>query len=162
MVAVLKSHLGRNIGSVNGDDGKRAIAVAAAIYGSMRFSQSRDTIKRILEAEGAHPKVQVAAKGIFEQVGNIASLRDKLAHFATKPAEGGDGFWETTDYFSNRNISRTKEFIVGTDSIGLAANDLSLAATALWNSKGDKDLFSEKILEPIAWQYKPSMLKHQN
>ena len=78
LTGTLKLHMAKNLSD---DDTKsEPLFFASAVYGSMRFNNSRDVIKRICVAENAEDKKLEFLSNIFAQVGTVQDLRDKLAH----------------------------------------------------------------------------------
>jgi len=158
LTSALKLHLAFNIGS---PEDVKAMRLASAIYGSMRFKASRDTIKRLLEVEGC-PKPRVAfVENLFVQVGHIEAIRDKIAHQMVVPAHSDLGaFWQVSDMVTTRNIQQLKVWVFDTDAVLFAAQDLNKIGDFLGKRPITNRLF-DHIAEfsPPSWRYKPSMLK---
>lgn len=158
LTSVLKLHLALNIGSPNEP---RSMRIASAIYGSMRFKASRDTIKRLLEAEGA-PKDRVTfVESLFTQISHIESLRDKIAHQLVVPAHADlGGYWQVSDMVNTRNIRNLQVWVFDTDALEAAAMDLDEIGNLLGNKPVNDRLFDQlPDFKLPSWRYKPSMLK---
>lgn len=158
LTSALKLHLAFNMAS---PEDVRAMRLSSAIYGSMRFKASRDTIKRLFEVEGS-PKARVKfVEELFAQVGHIEAIRDKIAHQMVVPAHADLGaFWQVSDLVNTRDIQQLKVWIFDTNAVLFAAQDL--------NSIGDilgKRPITNRLFDHLAdfslpsWRYKPSMLK---
>lgn len=154
----LKLHLSFNFAKP-GDT--RSMKLASAIYGSMRFKASRDTIKRILVVEGAAKETTALLENVFAQIGHIESFRDKIAHQTVTPAHSGmGGFWQVTDMLNTRDLVKTQAWVFDTDALAHASRDLLLATDIIGGRNVNVPLFGDlPDLAPPAWQYKPSMLK---
>lgn len=154
--ALLKLHLMQQI-TTDPDDSK-VVGMVAAIYGSMRFSASRDTMKRIMAVENTPNEHAVFAKDLFDHLGNIQSLRDMLAHQALEMPDG-DGPWTLHDVFTTRDTSKPKTFALRTDDLTLAGYDLFAACDRIGGFEAEGTLFSGGDTSLVSWLYKPSMLK---
>ena len=154
----LKLHLAINIEKPGTP---RAMKLASAIYGSMRYKASRDAIKRILTAESASKGLVAYIEGVFAHVGHIENFRDKIAHQTVSAAHNGkDGFWQVSDVVNTRDLVKTQVWAFNTSAVGAAANDLFLAESIIGNRPVKEKTFDGLTdLSPPPWQYKPSMLK---
>jgi hypothetical protein len=155
--AMLRMHLaGKMVGEVD----MRTLGLSSAIYGSMRFSTARDTIKRIMTTEKTDAKVQEFVLAVFAHIGHIQTLRDNVAHQQTVPAVE-DGYWQFTDLITTRDISKPKIYLFHPNVVSRAGTDLVTAGDRLARDQTGKQLFNpEKFdISPIPWLYKPSMLK---
>ena len=158
LTSALKLHLAFNIGS---PEDVSAMRLASAIYGSMRFKASRDTIKRLFEVEDS-PKLRVQfVENIFAQVGHIEAIRDKIAHQMVMPAHSDLGaFWQVSDMVTTRNIQQVKVWVFNTDAVFAAAKDLNTIGDILGKRPITNKLFDHLAEFALpSWRYKPSMLK---
>ncbi|HMG48785.1 MAG TPA: hypothetical protein VK614_15160 [Allosphingosinicella sp.] len=162
---MLKLHLANNVSEDTSQT--RTIALASAVYGSMRFKTSRDTINRILTTEP--PKKTKAARlaAIFAHLGNIEKLRDYIAHQQISPvSQPMDGNWQISTLFSAKDLTKTAVFHFKTEAVNAASSDLTVALQRLGGRDVGTSLIDALIddASPIPWQYKPSMLKqvHQS
>lgn len=157
--AMLRLHLAEAAGSSMGD--KVAISLSSAIYGSMRYKAARDTINRINVVEALDGASSIFLEGVFAQAGHIEGLRDKLAHQAIVPSiDAEHGYWQVSDQTVTRDLKKVKIYTFDVEAVIAAANDLNIATDRLGNRAASPKLFGELSTEPIAWQYKPSMLRH--
>lgn len=154
----LKLHLAINIEKPGTP---RAMKLASAIYGSMRYKASRDAIKRILAAESASKSLVAHIEGVFAHVGHIENFRDKIAHQSVSAAlNGKDGFWQVSDVVNTRDLVKTQVWAFDTSAVGAAANDLFLAEAIIGGRPVAGKIFDGLTdLSPPTWRYKSSMLK---
>jgi hypothetical protein len=159
LAAMLKLHLANKMGDIL--DLER-LALSSAIYGGMRFSQARDTIKRLATVEKVDQKATALALKTFAHIGHIQSLRDMIAHQQLVPAyEGAGASWQLVDSVTTRDIKNPKVYVFNTEAVGLAAEDLNTAAHRFGGEakRGHILVALERDLSPIVWRYKPSMLR---
>ena len=142
-----------------------SLSLAGAIYGSMRFKTSRDTIKRILKAERASNEVTAFLTDAFGHIGHIEELRDKIAHQAViEPVESHSGQWEAWDAFTTRDPQNDRVWAFSLSAVAMAADDAHALVERFsgyldaQHEAGSTELFASLDLSPIAWRYKPSML----
>lgn len=158
LTSALKLHLAMNIGSPTDT---RAMQLASAIYGSMRLRAARDTVKRVLDADDAPTARRARVEKVFEQLGHIESLRDKLAHQIVTPAHSDLGaYWQVSDHVTTRKLKQIKVWVFDTAAISHAAADLDKAAHFLGAMPISDRLFSH--LDEAAlpnWKYNASMLR---
>ena len=143
-----------------------AASLSSAVYGSMRFKSSRDTIKRILKAERAGDQLAAFLAGAFVQMAHIEELRDKIAHQAViEPRESHSGQWEAWDVFTTRDPENDRVWSFSLDAVAMAADDshafVERISTYLdvHRENVNSTLFGNLDVSPIAWRYKPSTLK---
>ena len=127
----------------------------------MRFKTARDTIKRILAAEGADKPLVDYLEGIFAQIGHVENFRDKIAHQAVTPAHSDmDAFWQVSDLVNTRDLAKTQVWVFETSAVAAGSRDLLLAADLIGRKEVKGGNFGDySDLSPPTWQYKPSMLK---
>jgi hypothetical protein len=157
--SILKLHLADAMGGMTD---KRKVRLSSAIYGSMRFAAARDTIKRLAAAESVSEQTVTFANSIFAHVGAIQDLRDRIAHHQIVPAfEGAGAYWQVSDQIATRDIRRPKVYVFDSVAVVSAANDLNTAAVRLGGPAKSGHVLQavERDLQPIAWLYKPSMLR---
>tara|TARA_R110000824_G_scaffold400891_1_gene609762 strand:+ start:833 stop:1462 length:630 start_codon:yes stop_codon:yes gene_type:complete len=158
MTTILKLHLALNMGE---HKDKRALAISSAIYGSMRYTASRDTMKRLIIPERvAKHKVDFLTK-LFAQIGEIQIFRDRIAHQLMTPSTRDlGGFWQINDMVTTRNVAEPKIWVFDTEVVMKVANDIVKISNRIGSVDVTATLFSGDMdLSPISWQYKPSMLK---
>lgn len=159
--AILRLHLANNFADHLGQ--REAVRMSSAIYGSLRFKAARDTLRRLSKAEGVSDDVEKFLDAVFTQVGHIEVLRDKLAHHVVVASadEEAEGYWQVSDQAVTRDLSKIKVYVFDDDAVVAAAFDLIAVGHRLGGYKQGTNLFTKDALslEPIAWQYKPSMLK---
>jgi hypothetical protein len=159
--ATLRLHLANNFADHLNQ--QESVGLSSAIYGSMRFKTARDTLRRLAKAEGVSPEVDTFLDSVFSHIGNVEALRDKLAHqvviAAADPALGG--YWQVSDQVVTRDIKNVQIFVFDTEAVLAGARDLVAAAHRLGGQIQRIKLFEQPAfdLSPIAWQYKPAMLK---
>lgn len=157
--ATLKLHLANKMGKINDAEN---VAVSSAIYGGLRFTAARDTIKRLMSVEKPDQALVDFALGVFSQIGHIQDLRDKIAHQQLVQAfEGSGSMWQLVDTITSREIRNPKVFVFDTDAVSRAGNDLNTAAHRLGGNPGPGIL--DGLLNdvtPIEWLYRPSMLRY--
>lgn len=159
MTGVLKMHLARNIDA--NPKGSASVALASAIYGGMRFSNSRDAMKRVLKIEKAKPETLGLFTALFTQIGEIQRLRDLIAHQILDPAPGNDGNkWLIRDFLTTKFVSEQQTFEITISDIEEAARDLEAACNFIGGLVG-RNVISNipDGIELPAWRYKPAMLK---
>ncbi|MFB0875341.1 MULTISPECIES: hypothetical protein [unclassified Sphingobium] len=159
LAAILKLHLADKMGDLA--DSER-LALSSAIYGGMRFSQSRDTIKRLATTEQVDKRTFDFASAVFSHIGHIQDLRDKIAHQQLVPAyEGSGASWQLVDTMTTRNIREPKVYVFEMESVAYAGDDLNTAAHRLGGHPNCGHVLQslERDLSPISWKYKPSMLR---
>ncbi len=157
--AVLKLHLTRHLKKKYKNDHFQ-LSLASAIYGSMRFSQARDTIKRIMNVENGPEQHTKFAADIFQQMGNIQSLRDMLAHQNLQTINEAEGEeWTISDVFTTKDTMNVKNYSVSTEAIELAGLDATKLTSTLCSFNETSTMFSGGDVSLIPWQYKPSMLR---
>jgi len=158
MQANLKLHLARRLRKRK--DESFTMSLAAAIYGSMRFAASRDAMKRIMAVEKTSTQHRAFATDIFQQMGNVQSLRDMFAHqSADRRGSGFPDEWTLCDVFTTKETAKVKTYAVHTDSIEMAALDAMEVASRLSTFEQTPVLFSGGDTSPFPWLYKPSMLR---
>lgn len=160
LAAILRLHLAFNLSD---RDPTQGVALSSAIYGSMRFKAARDTLRRLSKIEAVKDDVDAFLDHIFSQVGHIESLRDKLAHQTVVAVHPdfltSDGEWQVSDQAATRDIKNLKIYVFSKDVVQKAAHDLNVISSRLGNNPANIRLFDGLNTEPIAWQYKPEMLK---
>jgi hypothetical protein len=159
LTAALKLHLAMRM---KGDPGSAEVALTSAVYGSMRFKAIRDTIKRIMHVEQTPEAQAEFVLHVFEQVGHIENLRDKIAHHLVVPAyEGAGAYWQVTDAVVTRDIRKPQVWVFDVDAVERAAVDLVLVERRLGGHLVGAKLFTspEFSTSPVSWLYTPSMLK---
>lgn len=157
---MLRLHLANNLAACGEH---QSLVLSSAIYGSMRFKASRDTMRRLAAAELAPEGVNKFLDDVFAQVGHIESLRDKIAHQVIVPSVSpGEGFWQVSDQTVTRDLKKLKIYLFDTAAVEAAAADLTTAGSRLGNQTVGTRFFANEgfDLTPIAWRYKSSMLKH--
>lgn len=161
LAAILKLHMAQNIDPEANKHG--SIALASAVYGSMRFSTARDIIKRITATEAQSPQKLNFLIDLFAQIGEVQKFRDMLAHQQLSPANpsGIDGEWQISNLFTTKDIHNPHVFTFTLDVVNAASGDLMLATSRLGGQVVTEALIDGVVqnLAPIPWQYKPSMLK---
>ena len=161
MTSVLKLHMAENLsGDPNPTSG---IRLASAVYGSMRFTQSRDTIKRVIATELHSERDLEFLTGVFAQLAHIQAFRDMLAHQSLQRSnpERIDGTWRLSNMFTTKDLSKPLVYEFTLVAINAASADLKTATRRIGNQVAKKNIL-ESILgdtSPIPWRYKPSMLK---
>jgi hypothetical protein len=159
LAAQLKLHLAFRI------QGEKAehedIILSSAIYGGMRFKAARDTVKRLMAAEGTPKLTENFVLKVFEHVAHIETFRDMIAHQQLVPAIEGPSFWQLTDAVTTKTIKAPKIYVFDADLVFLAAQDLVTAADRLGSHQSSKRLFSDQDFDtsPVQWVYMPSKLK---
>lgn len=157
---VLKLHMAENI---SGDSGNtKAILLAAAVYGSMRFSASRDTIKRIAAAERSDPAKVAFLETLFSQVKAIQHLRDMLAHQQlTRATDRIDGKWRLSNMYTTKTVSKPLIYEFDMVAINAASGDLQVITNRIGQSAVTDSLIDAVVtdMSPITWRFKSSMLK---
>lgn len=136
-----------------------AYKLAGAVYGSARFSSSRDTIKRLAADEGQPPQKLRFMSDLFDHLGHIANLRDKLAHHHVRWS-GRREVWLVSDLVTTRRIAEYKTYEFHTLIVGEAVLDLHWATSHLSKLRLlETRKFGPYDLRQPPWQYKPSSLK---
>lgn len=159
LAAGLRLHLESRVMPDSKARARRAVQTAAAIYGSMRFSSSRDTMRRIAAQEDFGPKAMQFFDDTFAHLGNVAKLRDLIAHqLLLEEEEEDDERWQFTDVTTTKTILDATTYEITTTAVFNAANDAKMASDRLGGfllmpATGKWDL------TPFAWLYKPAMLK---
>jgi hypothetical protein len=159
LAAMLKLHLADKMGGFL--DVER-VALSSAIYGGMRFAQSRDTIKRLAATEKVDKATQDFALAVFAHIGHIQSLRDMIAHQQlVQGFEGSGADWQLVDSITTRNIKEPKVYVFDTNAVAVAGDDLNTAAQRLGGEAKTGHILQalERDLSPIPWRYKSSMLR---
>jgi hypothetical protein len=159
LAAMLKLHLADKMGDIL--DIER-VAMSSAIYGGMRLTHSRDTIKRLATVENVPTETVDFALAAFAHVGHIQGLRDKIAHQQLVPAyEGSGASWQLVDSITTRNIREPKVYVFDMEAVAFAADDLNTAAHRFGGEANRGHILQclERNLSPIPWRYKQSMLK---
>ena len=160
LTGALKLHMAE---SIDVDEGSpRAIKLASAVYGSMRFTQSRDTIKRVISTEPPAPEKLAALTDIFAQIGHVLAFRDMLAHQSLQRAtQRIDGTWRLSNLFTTKDVTKPLVYEFQLTAINAAASDLVTATGLLGRQRMTSCLIDGLIGDPsqTAWRYKPSMLK---
>jgi hypothetical protein len=152
MAAALRNYMNAQAGN-----SPKGLALACAVFGSMRMKASRDTMKRIaVEHEFGEAAIAFNDQ-LFTQIGHIETLRDKLAHqFAFKAHEEEDGWWAVTDLVTSRSMKTLKAYKFHNDSVAAAALDVRDATAAVSNILRSG---ADPIPALPAWRYRPSMLE---
>lgn len=158
LTSTLKLHLAINIEEPGTP---RAMKLASAIYGSLRYKASRDAVKRILTAESASKEMVAYIEAVFAQVGHVENLRDKIAHQTVSAAHNPkDGLWQVSDVVNTRDLVKTQVWAFDTTAVGAAANDLFLAEAIIGGRYVSGKLFAGLTdLSPPAWRYRQTMLR---
>lgn len=160
LTSILKLHMTENISKDMMDT--KAIKLASAIYGGMRYATSRDTIKRIAATENPDPAKLEFLLGIFAQIGSIQSFRDMLAHKQLiRATDRIDGTWRLSNLFTTRDLMKPVVYEFDMTAVNAASADIATATTRL-GGRAVTDVLIEQMIDdlsPIAWRYKPSMLK---
>jgi hypothetical protein len=78
-----------------------ALQTTQGVLGGMRVKMLSDTINRTLSVSGAAFALRADAKGVLDHLGEIHYFRDRLAHNAAYPGEGGKEGW----FYTNNNIT---------------------------------------------------------
>jgi hypothetical protein len=133
---------------------------AAAVYGSLRFKASRDTIKRVVHEERKLTEAQIQNLGdVFEHIAHIANLRDKLAHqLAVIPPTKPD-VWLLSDTYSTRRFHSRQTWQITSENVQEAASDLAAARELFMVGLTSGILLKNVPETPPTWRYKPSALK---
>ena len=158
LTAGLKLHLLAQFKSVNKAESNKAARMVAAIYGSQRMKAARDTMKRLASVEDIEPKRVRFAEAVFAHIGNIETLRDKLAHQSLVETPE-DHVWRLHDIMTTRALMEPKLYEIKTQALYHAAADVKLAGLRLSGLLDKRSLAGRFDLTPPTWQYKASMLK---
>lgn len=137
-------------------------AVIRALLGEMRMNALRDNLKRILRVVQATKQLKHALEHCLNQIGEIQSLRDLLAH---KPALF-DRLRTEEEWLGVSNTVTANEF----EKIGVVyfqletltnmTTDLHAVHTFIYKVLGNTHPESYKGSALPAWRYKPSQLRH--
>jgi hypothetical protein len=156
---MLKLHLANKMGDI--PDVER-LALSSAIYGGMRLTQARDTIKRLAKVEQVDTKTIDFVLDAFSHIAHIQSLRDKIAHQTLAPAfEGAGASWQLVDSVTTRNVREPKVYVFDIEAVALAADDLNMAVHRITGEAIHGHILRglERDISRIPWQYKQSMLR---
>ncbi len=158
--AVLRVHLSNRLSPTS--EGSYDIGIPAAVYGSMRYSNLKDTVNRITSYEEM-PAVQKSFLGsIFKQCGDIQALRDVIAHQQMMGFDKSTDAWEWAGLTTTRDPKNTPIYQITANSISHAAWDLGIASDRIGVLQTEPKLLQPNLnIEPISWRYKPSMLSLQ-
>ena len=139
------------------------LVLTSAVLGSMRYTASRDMIKRALVAELASADMRRYADKFFEHLGLIADLRDTIAHQQIEPnSTPYDGLWLVSNAITIRDLRKTQKRIFRVEAVAAASMDLVLAAQKFagwfgaWVVRPPYPMPYD--LSPPPWQYKQAML----
>lgn len=102
LAAALRVHLEARMPHDDEAEKNRAVRIAAAIYGSMRFKASRETIKRIATQEGFEADAMAFLAAVTEHLGNVEKIRDVIAHQSMLDDLSDSDVW----YFSTALTTR--------------------------------------------------------
>lgn len=160
LTGALKLHMAENL---NPDESNpSAIRLASAVYGSMRFSSSRDTIKRVIATETPNQQKLNLLTEVFAQIGHVQAFRDMLAHQSLqRSGKRIDGVWRLSNMFTTKDVTNPLVYEFTMEAVNAASSDLMVATTKLARQRVTTTLIDGLIGDtaPIAWRYKPSMLK---
>lgn len=131
-----------------------------AIVGSMRIGPATDTVKRILRVQNAGKSKLNLAEKAFAQTGEIARLRNRLAHNRTV-LRGTDErhMFVNYDFAAATELSKSEFISFQPSTIRLASEDL-VAITKLLDtliSMHHGSIAEAELVLPT-WQYRPSAL----
>ena len=160
LTGALKLHMAESL-SANESDPK-AIMFASAVYGSMRFSTARDAIKRVISTDPPSPEKLAVLTDLFAQVGHVQGFRDMLAHQSLQRSSNRiDGTWRLSNMFTTKDLAKPQVYEFTMAAVNAAASDLVTAASTIGSRRMGTKLIDGLVAEasPIAWRYKPSMLK---
>jgi hypothetical protein len=127
-----------------------------AITGGMRMDVCKDTFKRLLRVMEAPPELVAHVNLIFAQISEIQYFRNRLTHYATGRWFRKRGDFINTDAGLAKEYEKSVTMRFTYDALDAARHDLHAAAFYLEQAIPDDD--HGMIFEPLAWQYKPSML----
>jgi hypothetical protein len=127
-----------------------------AITGGMRMDVAKDTFKRLLRVMEAPPELMEYVQAIFAQISEIQYFRNRLTHYSTGRWFRRRGDFINTDAGLAREYEKAVTMHFDYEALDTARHDLHAAARYLEDAIPNED--HGMILEPPAWQYKPSML----
>lgn len=132
------------------------MARTQAVLGGMRMNDAKDTLKRLMRVSEAPPEVIDYLNQLLHQLSEIQFFRNRLTHYMTTRRWKKRGQFLNTDMDVAKEDSKAVTFIFDYDALDAARHDLYLLSRILdemfdWEGRAF-------ILEPPAWQYKPSML----
>jgi hypothetical protein len=127
-----------------------------AVLGGMRMDNIKDTLKRLLRVMAAPPELLDYVALIFAQLSEIQYFRNRLTHYQTGRWFRKRGPFINTDMGQARERDKIVTFRFEYDALEAARHDLHAIAYYMEQAIPNED--HGIILEPPAWQYKPSML----
>jgi len=132
------------------------LAVAATILGNVRYATLKDTYKRLLALQEPSEELSQSVDAVFQHMGDIQFLRDRMAHYLLKPLDTSyDGTWLSEDIAATRDFYSPKTYKFNVSALRAAFLDLKDVPVLLQDALGNP---AAKPIELPAWRYKPSML----
>jgi hypothetical protein len=158
LTGTLKLHLAMNIGD---PADTHSIKLASAIYGSLRFSSSRETVKRLLKVEKAPAERISFMDAIFMQAKHIENFRNRLSHDVVVPsALNMGGYWQVTDAVNSRDLAALNVWVFDTAALHQAAHDLDVMTTLIGSYPITNALFSGVTSYVLPeWAFRADSLK---
>jgi hypothetical protein len=136
----------------------KADEIIHALTGSMRMSVARDNLKRFLRMTNAPEDVWVNVDAAFQQLGEIAFFRDRVAHYGVDfHADGQD--WQSVTY-RGREPDESETIFFTAAMLDNMAFDLDQIAERI-EAAIDRPKRAKKNsrVEQAPWRYKPSQLR---
>jgi hypothetical protein len=129
-----------------------------AVLGGMRMDAAKDTLKRLLRVSEAPQNIIGYVGRVCGHVTDVSYFRNRLTHHQTTAWFRKRGEFVNSDAGLAREYEKAVTFTFGYDALDAARYDLHAAMNYL--DQAIPDIGDPAILEPLAWQYKPSMLTH--
>lgn len=164
--AIAKVHLLRSLSAGVPDSLERSYALSHAIIGGNRFAATRDLLKRIMKAEKVSADLQTYVNAMFQQLGEIQKLRDRLAHqYTWRASKQSTEYWINHDFPNLRDAADEKPIVVSLATLWAAVADCAEINHCLDGSFMEHRVNRASQHFPVdltlpTWRYKPSLLIH--
>lgn len=137
-----------------------ALAIAAAVYGSMRLKTSTLIMRRVMVQENVCPEALKLFDDVFAHAGHINDLRDKLAHQSLRAASADpEGHWAVDNLTTTRDLHRKQEYEFYTSDVVAAHCDLQTIREVTSGLLPHPGIREKAVPKSPAWRYKPQSLK---
>lgn len=133
--------------------------VILALLGSNRMTVLKETIKRLLRATEANQTRTSFVKKLFDQLGEIQFLRDRVAHYITVMSDYNPECWINMNFTGIRERDKIQDLHFNLFALKAASLDLQVMrplVAGMFNHYVEQG--SSKTPKIPTWQYKPSML----
>lgn len=136
-----------------------SLAVAAAVYGSLRLKTSTMLMRRLMVQERAGQARVDLFDAVFAHVGHINTLRDKFAHQSLSRASDDDGHWKLSDILTTRALDNQLNYEIRTSDVADASHDLREAFEIIRYFLEYPGIEPDDLPQVPAWKYKPASLR---